>query len=831
MAPQVASRLNWVQQAVSPWIQRWLAADLGPKVADRESGRQPRPETLAGGSVRSQSLDFGPLTTGAMTTLARVQRFERLAQSVAQRFPAPRRNDPVLRRTNVDRPALTLAGETEPAQTSEPGTDWLEAMPSFDEVRRRFEAGRQPSQPGDTKPVGQKPPVPPAVQRSSTGSEADWLEAMPSFDEVRRRYEAGKAQTVTSGAAASTQAEAKPSSIQRRTASPPRMPGQALRRRPAGGRRVVSRVQEVTPGKPAGSQVSPTDPPEQALQAPNLPAPVEPTQPATASEFSDVASTEPAPFTQPTRQENERPALKPDQAPDRPPAIPPGADASGAGQRAALEPSGAETSEAPPGKTLPEEAAELALPRSDVEMPTTQAVTPSSQPSQSLPAPAELSHPTVAPAGPAPSSQPTALPDDAHSIAQPMADDLATSKRADVIDQPPVPPPALQPGPSIQQAAAAPHSGKTAEALSGADVESPFTKEETPGSTAPRETLQRAAATTPRSELQPPALQRQSHPDSFWTETLPSETTAKLAGETGLAQDEEPPGAASPELQEPDSDNALSYDERENMGEAIPRVTQPATLSSSESTTTSGPADSGLAQPEQLELIQRRPAEPERSAVESPGKPARAEGEAAMLADEPPTSAAHSLLPSLVPQTTAPPSTSDPGFDLSQAVIGRVEAARRLPTLTPEALSTQPRTQLQAVVQRVAHRSSSNQPDTNRPAEAPLPLAAPRLSQGRLRPDSSLTPPPIVSAAMASAAGELIQRQWPANPIAAPPIEPESSPDPSVVQREPVAAPPVELEATTPPAAESSNLEDLARQVYPLVKRLLAVERERGAVR
>jgi hypothetical protein len=71
----------------------------------------------------------------------------------------------------------------------------------------------------------------------------------------------------------------------------------------------------------------------------------------------------------------------------------------------------------------------------------------------------------------------------------------------------------------------------------------------------------------------------------------------------------------------------------------------------------------------------------------------------------------------------------------------------------------------------------------------------------------------------------LVQRQ----PLAISPALDTAARGIEIVQR--VETPPAA--AAEPPAAEAPqpNLDDLARQIYPLIKRMLAVERERRPVR
>ncbi|HRV96184.1 MAG TPA: hypothetical protein P5526_28790, partial [Anaerolineae bacterium] len=312
------------------------------------------------------------------------QALQHFAKTITQRFPLPRRNYPVRQMKNVGRQGMILVGETEAPPTVESNPGWLEAMPSFDEVRRRFETGRQQSPHEETKPTRPGPVGPPEIQRTSTESNPDWLEAMPSFDEVRRRFEAAKVHTPVSGTPLSLQAGAKQTPSGQRSSTLPRTTPPVLPRKPTGNRRVVSRVQEVTSGKQAGPQadlsgqtgdsphIGPSSEPANVLPetAPKLEAsPVQtqsvqtqsvqttPPDPAIlpsgaiTSEVEEVGPTDapPAALLVPpsSRSDNTQPPsqTKPTQQPDWSAAISSKSKASRAVQRSSLKPPGTPPSE------------------------------------------------------------------------------------------------------------------------------------------------------------------------------------------------------------------------------------------------------------------------------------------------------------------------------------------------------------------------------------------------------------------------------------------------------------------------------------------------------
>jgi hypothetical protein len=108
--------------------------------------------------------------------------------------------------------------------------------------------------------------------------------------------------------------------------------------------------------------------------------------------------------------------------------------------------------------------------------------------------------------------------------------------------------------------------------------------------------------------------------------------------------------------------------------------------------------------------------------------------------------------------------------------------------------------------------------------EGALPLAAPPRPVERVPAGTTTRSTPSVPASAAA-----VQRQEVETVRAAQPVEPAvSSQPPAVVQRAETEAP-----ASTAPETESRepDLDKLARQILPLIKRLLAVERDRRPFR
>ncbi len=174
---------------------------------------------------------------------APISTFE-FANTVINRLPVadPGFRARFLQRRMQEAPSMVLAGEQIPLETDK-DSDWLEAMPSFDTVRRAFETARA----GGAEAI--QPPPPPAkvqrTERTGRSSNADWLERMPSFEEIKKSVEAVRA-----------------NSPQPERADLPQPPSTGVQRTPVSGqisrqpaktsqlpksRRVMSKVEEVRP--------------------------------------------------------------------------------------------------------------------------------------------------------------------------------------------------------------------------------------------------------------------------------------------------------------------------------------------------------------------------------------------------------------------------------------------------------------------------------------------------------------------------------------------------------------------------------------------------------
>lgn len=846
LARRVGQRYQWVRQVLSPWIQRWFAPDPAPKTASGEPGMQSPLQKFAAAPVYRYRSNPGQAAIRAAAISTRVGRLERLANTVAQRFAAARREDSIRRAMTGYGPAMILAGEAEATPATESSSAWLETMPSFDEVQRRFEAARQESAYPEQRPMVKNPSVPPPGQRGQTERGPDWLEAMPSFDEVRRRFEAAKAQT----AASAPPPGAKPAPAVQRSPARPRLPGQALPRKPASGRRVVSRVQEVTPGRQTVRPPDRTDSPD----APASPPDQRPAQSVVSPERAELDVPQPQP--QPAVEEPAERTLLPTALP--------------LSETPEVERKPSSTGLTP--LSLPAEEALLGSPSPKPDaLPATRPGQGADRPPAPAPEPASSPALERVLSGSPGATTPASLPvrDAAPALPQPVVSAGQTEKNIQLAAED-----AAFPGPEASAAGAirlAETSGKVAEPPSTTSgLENPTAPEEGPDFKTHTETQRptsslsavetAATPTAVQQQSQPPEPsipgnpygagpdpedQQQSQPPEPSTRFHPPEPVTRPEPEAGLGRSEEEKwGPVTPLALEIRPDPA---DPGPTPQPPPPTASQPAggqteprnpslpeaggsVLSSNQQASEGSqphspdrPAASGPAQPVPAQVIQRRPAELEPIRGEPrPGQPALARSSAAPPPSEAPFSPGPTSGPAPQPeQMPEPPAASSPhaSLDLSQAAAGQVEAGQRRWGVRVERLLHYP-----PVVRPRVRRSPAGRTEINRAVEAPLPLAGPRPTLNVSR------SPALVSRAMALSAGDTNQDPRPAGPLAAPAPELETSPPSGVVQREPLPAPPPEPEAT-PAAGAASDLDDLARQVYPLIKRLLAVERERGALR
>ncbi len=233
----IIRRQAWLGRAVSPWVQRWLHRGAGPEAP------------------------AGPV--------AHWKQIQRTAERVSQRVEAGRPHEPGWREKKLSGvPRLVLAGVKE-STVEQPEANWLEAMPSFEQVQQAVQAARVgvslPEPPASPATVPAAPPVQAPVKK----------EVGPSLEEIHRRVQAARAQN-----------------------PPPPTPGgrthpAGTERAPTGRRpltgRIISRVEEVVP--------RPADVPSQPVERPAAgPAGEEPAfSPAVIPETPQEPKSRPAP--------------------------------------------------------------------------------------------------------------------------------------------------------------------------------------------------------------------------------------------------------------------------------------------------------------------------------------------------------------------------------------------------------------------------------------------------------------------------------------------------------------------------------------------------------
>jgi hypothetical protein len=229
-------------------------------------------------------------------------------------------------------------------------------------------------------------------------------------------------------------------------------------------------------------------------------------------------------------------------------------------------------------------------------------------------------------------------------------------------------------------------------------------------------------------------------------------------------------------------------------------------------------------------LVQRRttaasPAPAAPSEIEPPAETAFAQRESPPSAIQPATGEAEPA-----PTTTIEPrsvgrraSTEMPSprpdvqveQPLVQRKISEPELAAELPSVTADEHDFTLGTQV------FARRAASQRLTTTTPPDLPLtrPALRERVTQHEIAsmPPTPVSRPEAVTSASIPATSAVIQRL----PIESPAIPSGEG----FIQRVETTPP----EATVPIQAQQPNLDDLARKIYPLVKRMLAVERERRA--
>ncbi len=196
-----------------------------------------------------------------------------------------------------------------------------------------------------------------------------------------------------------------------------------------------------------------------------------------------------------------------------------------------------------------------------------------------------------------------------------------------------------------------------------------------------------------------------------------------------------------------------------------------------------------------------------------------------------------------------PPSRGEPEDSLGQKILARAMSGQQLPLTKVQPLSghdiaeaklpvmiqTKPITQTAVLPQTQATPDFGEETGSRQASEA---LTEARQPQTLFRkpitervapaPAEPQMPPSALPAPVADwlASEELVQRQ----PLVSPARPVEVSPGVGLLQRVIETSPPVESE---PAETERSgpDLNDLARQIYPIIKQMLAIEQERSRFR
>lgn len=470
IARSVTGRARWLRRVISPWVQRWLQTDRP------SAGAAPRAIMRRIALLRPADSWVNPTRT------------HRLASSIINRFPqTANRFEPRPLQTQFKTGnSMVLVGVNESVD-SEPNSDWLKNMPSFDEIRRSIDSAR--TRAADSAPTQSQPGE----------KRADWLEAMPSFDEIHRAVQAARANLPPKP---EPSAPPKLPPLQRTSAGPA-----IIGRRPKSpelgrGRRVVSRVEEVTPGSPATPQPEvdlpkATQPPAQ-INKPEPPAADRPTRPEPPPQKERGVQTGPAVQRRPISDE---PISK--AAPQSKPVTPQPLDAP------------ARSGELPPpvesgGQPVKEQPDETPLPPSRSRFFVGSLPTVKEQPDET----------------------PLPPPPQAAVADTPPQSSLAADLPAAGPESPPE-----SPGP-----AAAPVQPKPAESALAEPATAPESPPESPGAVVPPpgKSEEKIAETPPKQQ---PAIQRQSQPESSPAKSAPPATLPPV--EQPLAAPKQPASPAA----------------------------------------------------------------------------------------------------------------------------------------------------------------------------------------------------------------------------------------------------------------------------------------------
>lgn len=643
----------------------------------------------------------------------------------------------------VDRDTpLILAGEA--VRETERTPDWLKTMPSFEEVRRSFEAAREtppfesalPTSGADGLTRIQRQPA----QSGGPSPSADSAKSLSTFEKLRQAVEMTRAGEASSGDERADQSPAEPQ--------------QSSGSRPAArSRRVVSRVEEVSsqteakPPAPDTVQLAKkpdgVEPRAEIIQSVEEPADVDPESETVqlAKEPTDVdpeASGSPKPRTGSTREP--KPGLSEKKI------------------ATATDPLLPRLDEAPEAEGQPNQfAAQVEMNKATEEHPKRVSISKSSPP--------EVEEP------PAPSTNLTE--DVGIEPAEPPVDVEPTSLR--------------QPAKTLVQTAAKPSAEMSEAAEDRAEPE-------------PTEQTSRPAAPTQRISL--PDLEKSMQPSKEFS--IPAESLETMGIEPSLVE--------QPDIGPTKKRFEIPAEKLESEIHSDPKL----------------PAENMKPQSHSEFSKQLFPQEthpPDQKATDQPQPPSLQRKPEASRSGQP-----------------RPDQMAD--LDLGQEILSKATAILKTPIFTPPSAS-EPKRASQGEIQRASDmREEERRPttgldraiegrgpgETTRPTEMmvgqsvqPLPLAVQPALQPDPRPDRPSIEPIRKPPARSTAPEEPgLQRQ-------VDPTMPGAAAAETGVETVEQAVEQGISHLADQAADETENLNQLAREIYPIVKRMLAIERERSA--
>jgi hypothetical protein len=872
IARSVVAKVRWAERALSPWVGRWLQRQADPEAGESAPADRYSRTAVTGTTnklllsrvqrVAERSTVWQP-DVGSLEP-AMVDRF---ASRVVQRFSeAGARYEPQRREASpAEAPELVLAGapgeiSLEVAEPVSP-TEELEVMeseevgprPTMAEMRAMWESQRgHPTAP----PTPEQPPR--RIQRARWPSEPEEeVESAeppgrPTMAEMRAMWESQRGHPTP----------------------PPSVPDQAPPQvqRPEGRRvaRRFSQVEEISPSGKTTTHVrapdvgpAPADEPEapppseeapSGLQPPEEPPVAEAAPPGlpvvmreAEPEPPEVPPSEepPAAETPPVAAEVKEP--RPEQPPGREPPAPPG------------PPTVMREMESEPTAPLsPEEG-----PPPISEVPPSVAEPPPGAAEEPRPGPplVEREEPPVAEA-PSAAAEPSlpsppvvmreaelGLPE-----APPPEEELPVAEAPAVAAEAPPPGPAAvmrEAEPELPEAPPPEEESPVAEAPAAA------AEPELPEAPPPEEepSLEAPAVAAEAPPTGPPDIMREAEPEL--PEAPPPEEEPLAAEVPSVAAEAPAPGPpvvmreVEPELSEgPPLEEEPPLAEIPSVAAEAPPLSPPAVMREAEPELSeapppeevppvvieAGPPSPPVVMREEVTELPKAPSpeqEPPVAEAEAPGPPVIQR----QVAPEPPPEAAEAQAP---PAEEAPPSRevpapaprpavaeplTEPPAGLEEEVLARAQARAHLPL-------TEPLRPARGVEPELEEERVEAAEDLRRPLP-PTQVAMPRPPQvqarfgeegavGVVRTGRPEVPLPL---APQPPAGELVQRE----PLAismdlAPPLRRVE-----VVQRDVAVEEEEETSITEAPGVEEpkANLDDLARQIYPIIKRMLAVERER----